>query len=408
MTGFDPEAARADFPALRTRGRGRSPVYMDTACMALKPRPVIDALCEYYEDFPGCHGRTFHEFGRRTTREVDAARRRVRRFVGAAEEAEIIFLRNVTEGINMLARGLRLGPGDTVVTTGMEHNSNLLPWQREARRRGFEHLIVPLTPDGELDRDAFSAALADAPVKLVSTFHTSNVTGVTLPAEWIVDQAHRQGAAVAFDGAQAVPHSPVDVRALGADFYVFSFYKMMGPTGVACMYGRRELLEHLDPPLVGGEGIEDTTYQSYVSADLPDRLEPGLQHYAGILGAAAAVDYLDRFDRAAIAEHERELNTRLTNALETMDGVRIIGPADPALRGAVVNFTMASLDAIEVAHLLDTSHDLMLRAGKHCAHSWYNASGTPDSLRASVYLYNTVGEVDLLVSTLDKIARDFR
>jgi len=194
--------------------------------MALKPRQVIAALTRYYEEFPGCYGRSFHDFGRRTTKAVDAAREQVRRFLGAADDAEIIFLRNVTEGLNLLAECLALGPGDVVITTGMEHNSNLLPWQRAASRRGFQHLIVPLTPEGELDRELFERALDSADVKLVCTFHTSNVTGVTLPAEWIVDQAHRRGALAAFDAAQAVPHRPTDVRELGADFYVFSFYKM--------------------------------------------------------------------------------------------------------------------------------------------------------------------------------------
>jgi len=183
MQRFDPDAIRADFPALSRRRFRRPPVYLDSACMALRPRQVIDALSRYYEEFPGCHGRTFHQFGRRTTKEVDAARRRVRTYLGAAEDAEIIFLRNATEGLNLLATGLGLGPGDTVLTTGMEHNSNLLPWQRAAVRRGFEHLIVPLTPTGELDEDSFVRALDGSDVKLVCTFHTSNVTGVTLPAE---------------------------------------------------------------------------------------------------------------------------------------------------------------------------------------------------------------------------------
>jgi len=408
MRRFDPDKIRADFPALSGRRFRRPPVYFDSACMALKPRQVIDALSRYYEEFPGCHGRTFHQFGRRTTKEVDAARTRVRQYVGAAEDAEIIFLRNATEGLNMLATGLGLGPGDTVLTTGMEHNSNLLPWQRAATRRGYEHLIVPLTPQGELDEDRFVRALDESDVKLVCTFHTSNVTGLTLPAEWIVDQAHQRGALVAFDGAQAAPHRAIDVRAMGADFYVFSFYKMMGPTGIAAMYGRKDLLEHLDPLHVGGEGILDTTYSGFVPADLPDRLEPGLQHYAGILGAVAALDYLDDLGHDAVQQHETRLNTRLTDALRQMDGVRIIGPPEPEKRGSIVNFTIEGLDAIEVAHLLDTSHNLMIRAGKHCAHSWYNATGTDDSLRVSVYLYNTVEEIDLLARTLRDVVREFR
>ena len=376
--------------------------------MALKPRQVIAALTHYYEDFPGCHGRNFHHFGRRTTKAVDTAREQVQRFLGAAESAEIIFLRNVTEGLNLLAGCLELGPGDAVITTGMEHNSNLLPWQRAARSRGFTHLVVPLTPEGELDKELFERALDAAQVKLVCTFHTSNVTGVTLPAEWIVDQAHRRGALVAFDAAQAVPHRPVDVRRLGADFYVFSFYKMMGPTGIAALYGRRQLLERLVPPIVGGEGIIDSTYQSYTPADLPDRFESGLQHYAGIIGAAAAIRTIERIGWRSMQPHIRSLNARLSQALEDIDGVSLIGPRSPDKRGSIVNFRITGLDSLEVAQVLSHSDNIMIRAGKHCAHSWYNANGMPDSLRASMYVYNTVEEMDLLARRIGEMAREFR
>ncbi len=376
--------------------------------MTLKPTQVIEAQDRYYREFPACHGRTFHEFGRTTTREVDRARARISRFIGAAEPAETVFVRNSTEGLNLLASSLPLGPGDTVITTGMEHNSNLLPWQRESRRRGFQHLIVPLTPQGELDEDLFVQALDSADVKVVCTFHTSNVTGVTLPAEWIVDQAHQRGALVAFDGAQTAPHKPLDVRYLGADFYVFSLYKMLGPTGVAVLYGRRDVLDTISPPLVGGEGVEDTTYESATLADLPDRLEPGLQNYGGILGGAAAVEYLERLGLDAVEAHMRALNRRLTGALEGIEGLRILGPADPDRRGSVVNLRIDRLDSIEVAHVLDRSHRIMVRAGKHCAHSWFNAQGMADTLRISLYVYNTAEEVDRVARTLTDIAREFR
>ncbi len=403
---LDTRRIRADFPPLNPRS-GRPPVYLDSACMSLRPRQVIEASNRYYEEFPACHGRTFHAFGRRTTREVDAARTRIRKAIGAAEDAELIFLKNVTEGLNLLATSLALGAGDTVITTGMEHNSNLLPWQREARRRGFTHLVVPLTSEGELDRDAFERALDSARIRLVCTFHTSNVTGVTLPVEWIVDQAHRRGALVAFDGAQAMPHRGVDVRALGCDFYVFSFYKMLGPSGIAALYGRRALLEQIPPPLVGGEGIFDTTYVGYTPADLPDRLEPGLQNYAGILGAAAAVAYLEDVGHERIRAHDLALNRRLTAGLEDVPGLSILGPRDPGDRGSVVNFRIDGLDPMEVAHVLDTSHGIMLRAGKHCAHAWFHANQVGDTLRASVYLYNTQEEMDLLARVIRHVAREF-
>ena len=405
MPTLDLARVRADFPPL---AGPKPPVYLDSACMALKPNQVIEACGHYYRGFPACHGRTFHALGRETTREVDAARDRIRRFVNAGEAAEIVFQRNVTEGLNLLASRLPLGPGDTVITTGMEHNSNLLPWQRESRRRGYQHLIVPLTPRGELDRSVFLRALDSARVKLVCTFHRSNVTGVTNPVEWIVDQAHQRGALVAFDGAQAAPHLPLDLRRLGADFYLFSLYKALGPTGLAVLYGRRPLLEDIEPPLLGGEGVLDTTYRSYTPAPLPDRLEPGLQHYAGIVGAPAALDWLEAVGWERLAEHELALNRRLTRWLEDIPGVTLLGPASPEARGNIVNFSISGLDAMEIAHVLDQSHRIMVRAGKHCAHSWYNDRALGDTLRASFHAYNTLDEIDLAGRTIAAIAREFR
>ena len=405
MPSPDLATTRADFPLLVGP---KPPVYLDSACMALKPQQVIEACSDYYRGFPACHGRTFHGLGREATQRVDAARERIRRFVNAAEVAEIVFQRNVTEGLNLLASKLALGPGDTVITTGMEHNSNLLPWQRESRRRGYQHLIVPLQPSGELDRALFERALDSARVKLVCTFHRSNVTGVTNPVEWIVDQAHRRGALVAFDGAQAAPHLPLDLRRLGADFYLFSLYKALGPTGVAVLYGRRALLETLEPPLVGGEGVLDTTYQSFTAAPLPDRLEPGLQNYAGIVGAPAALDWLEALGWDELAAHEAALNRQLHAWIEEIPGAQLLGPADPAARGNIVNFTISDLDALELAHVLDSAHRIMVRAGKHCAHAWYNAQGLPDSVRASFHAYNTSAEIDLLGRTITAVAREFR
>lgn len=376
--------------------------------MALKPRQVVRAVQRYYEEFPACHGRNFHRFGRLATQAVDVSRKSIQRFVGAREPSEIIFVRNVTEGLNLLATRLSLGAGDVVITTGMEHNSNLLPWQRASRRRGYQHLIVPLTPSGELDRELFEQALDSGRVRLVCTFHRSNVTGVTLPAEWIVDQAHKRGALVAFDGAQAAPHIPLDLRRLGADFYLFSLYKMCGPTGVAVLYGRRELLERIEPLNIGGEGVVDTTYEGYTEAGLPDRLESGLQNYAGIAGAAAAVEWLQGVGLPAVAAHDEALNRQLTQALLTLPGLRLLGPREPDKRGSIVNFVMEGLDSIELAHLLDRSEGIMVRAGKQCAHSWYNAHGVPESVRISLYAYNTPQEVERLVTVLEKIAREFR
>jgi cysteine desulfurase/selenocysteine lyase len=406
---YDVDAIRLDFPTLALRFGGKPPIYFDNACTTLRPRAVIDAVADYYTRYPSCHGRTMHRFGRETTEKYRASRDRLARFIGAGKRHRLVFVRNVTEAINLVARGLSFEPGQAVVTGAAEHNSNLLPWQRLARDRGgqVERRIVPLARDLTFDFAAYEARL-DGRVRLVSFAHTSNLTGCTIPAREVVRKAHEHGALVFLDGAQSAPHHEVDVERLGVDFFAFSCHKMLGPSGFGVLCATEEALKAVEPLLTGGETVLDSTYEEATFAGPPDRYEAGLQDYAGAIGAAAAADYLDRVGKAAVHQHEIDLNRHLTDALLKMPGVHLLGPTDPALRGGIANFCVDGFDPIELAMLLDRTSNIMVRAGVHCVHSWFHASRSPQSIRVSFYLYNTHDEVDLLIADLARLLKHYR
>ncbi len=406
--GYDISAIRLDFPALSETHRGRPIVYLDNACMTLKPRQVVDALVAWYHTSPGCHGRSDHLFGQRTTRSFDDARSDLRKFIGARLDREVLFTRNATESINLVARGLGLKPGDVVLTSELEHNSNLVPWQVLAEQTGVKHQTVPVRPDTTFDLPAFVARLAGGDVRLVSILHTSNLTGVTFPVAEICEAAHRHGALVLVDAAQAPLTHALDVRALGVDFLALSVHKMLGPTGVGLLYVRDDHLERLRPLVTGGETVLDTTYTTRVMAPAPDRFEAGLQDYAGVVGAGAAARYVARLNPERIHEHVVRLNERVTEGLSKHRGVRILGPAAPGARGGIVNFVVAGLQASDLSRILNDAGGIMVRAGRHCVHSWYNSTLTPDSLRISLGPYTSDDDVDALLSHLDGVLKHFR
>jgi len=405
---MDVERLRRDFPPLQETSRGRPVVYFDNACMTLKPTPVLDAMQAYYRTSPGCHGRSNHLFGRRTTEAYDGARKRLQRFLGAARPHEVIFTRNATEAINLVASGLGLGVGDVVLTSDVEHNSNLLPWQRLAKRSGVRHRVVPGRPDTTFDLDAYAGLLREGGVKLVSVLHTSNLSGVTFPVDDVVELAHRHGAQVLLDAAQAPLTHALDVKRWGVDYLALSAHKMLGPTGFGLLYARADRQAGLEPLLVGGETVQDTTYVSSEPAPAPDRFEAGLQDYAGAVGAAAAADYVQKLDPAAIRRHVVALNARATHALLALDRVQLVGPADPALRGSVLTFVAEGMRSEDLARVLDEGAGIMVRFGKHCVHSWFNARKVPDTVRVSFGPYNTPDEVDLFVEHVTRVLRHFR
>lgn len=392
---FQPENVREDVPLLRG---AHAPVYFDNACMTLKPDPVIAAVREYYEETPVCAGRSTYALARSVGENVAASREALAGLLGATRPEEVVFTRNTTEAINLAAKGLDLPQGSVVLTTDREHNSNLVPFQRLP---GVRHEAVPGTTGGEVDLEAWKGRLEQGDVSLVSVCHMSNLDGYVAPVEAIAQIAHDQGARVLVDGAQSVPHMPVDVEALGVDLFAFSVHKMMGPTGVGILWGRKEFLETLDPLVTGGSTIETTSLSGHTLLGSPGRFEAGLQDFAGLVAARAAVEYVDALGLQAVHAHEERLSSRLHEGLEDR-GVETIG-APSAKGNGIVSFSLEGIGIHELAVLLEDKGDVLVRAGLHCLDSWFDAQGLPGSCRASLYAYNTMEEVEHVLALIDEI-----
>ncbi len=401
--GYSAEKLREDFPILHSNKKF---VYFDNACLTFKPRQVIDAMNEYYTEYTACGSRSLHQFGKQVTDKVDDARKEAQKFFNAKKPEEIIFTRNTTEGINMVLHSLDIAKGDIILTSDKEHNSNLLPCQKIARLKGAMHQIVFSKEDNTFDMQAFEKALSKK-VKLVSIVHSSNLDGVTFPVKDIIKRAHEVGAIVLLDGAQAAPHKSVDVRGLDADFFACSGHKMLGPTGTGMLYGKYELLERLEPFMVGGETVMNSTYGTATFEEPPHKFEAGLQDYAGLIGLGEALRYLD--DKRAFAEkHEQKLNEIITKELLSIDGLHLIGPKDASQRSGIVSFYIDGVESHNLASVLDASHSIMVRSGRHCVHSWFNHHGIFGSLRASLYIYNTAEEAGLFCEATKKAVKVLR
>ncbi len=400
------ENIRADFPILKEKLKGKPIVYFDNACMSLRPKQVVDKMNEYYFKYPGCAGRSIHKIGEMVTENYEAARKAVAKFVNAKEEKEIVFTRNTTEGINLVANSFDFNKGDTVITSDREHNSNLLPWQLLEKRKGINHEVVFSAPDTTFDLEEFKRKVENVgnKLKLVSIVHTSNLDGYTLPLKDIIDVTHKAGALVLVDGAQSVPHKKIDVRKLDIDFLAFSGHKMMGPSGIGALYGKYELLEKLQPFLIGGDTVKDTTYDTCVMLNPPEKFEAGLQNYAGAIGLAEATKYLEKVGLDKVGLHETKLNEIITDGIKDIKGLKILGPTDPKLRSSIISFNIEGMFPHDIAIMLDDTANIMIRSGAHCVHSWFNAHAIRGSARASLYLYNTEEEAKLFVDTLKKVA----
>lgn len=406
--GFDSGTIRSDFPALDERVRGNAVVYLDNACMTLKPEPVVEAMVRYYRTGPGCHGRTDHLFGLRTTKLYDGARAEMGRFLGAERAQDVVFTRNTTESINMVSRGLGLGPGDVVLSSGLEHNSNLLPWQVLAEDDGVTHRVFAVKQDTTFDLEAFREGLEAGGVRLVSVLWTSNLTGVTFPVEAICEMAHRHGALVLLDAAQVPLSHAIDVGRLDVDFLALSVHKMLGPTGVGVLYVAPRHQEKIRPLVVGGETVLDATYTDRRMAPAPDLFEAGLRDYAGAAGAAEAARYVTALGPDRVREHLVSLNAAATEKLLSMDGIRLLGPEDPGARGGILNFVARGIRSEDITRILNEAASVMVRFGRHCVHAWYNAADIPDSVRVSFGPYNTLDEVERFVSHLGEVLIRFR
>jgi cysteine desulfurase/selenocysteine lyase len=418
---LDVARIRKDFPILDRQVRGGQPLaYLDSANTSQKPRQVIDTLTEFYERHNANIHRANHELGEEATEAYEGARIKAAQFIGAADETEVIFTKNISEGINLVAYSLgnasaggtgpdrfRLGPGDEIVITEMEHHSNIVPWQLLCERTGATLRWFRVTGwDGQLDRPA-TGDLINERTKLVALVHQSNVLGTVNPVRQIADAAHAVGALVLVDAAQSVPHMPVDVAGLGADFLGFTGHKMCGPTGIGVLWGRRELLDEMPPFLGGGEMIETVWMERSTYAPPPHKFEAGTMPIAQAVGLGAAMDYLSEIGRDAIHAHEQQLLARALPALAGIDGVRILGKATPEGRGAAISFEVDGLHPHDVGQVLD-EYGIAVRAGHHCAWPLHRALGVQASTRASFYLYNTLDEADALAEGIRRAQRFFQ
>jgi cysteine desulfurase/selenocysteine lyase len=391
------EITRRDFPILSRIVNGHPLVYLDSAASSQKPRSVIEAMSQYYERSHANVHRSIHTLGEEATELYETARDRVQRFVGAAQREEIVLTRGTTDGLNLLADALcrTLQPGDEVLVTEMEHHSNLIPWQMAVRRQGLTLRAVPVTPEGLLDLEALDRLLGER-TKVVAFTHVSNVLGtINLVAE-IVRRARRVGAVTVVDGAQAAPHLALDMSVLDCDFYVFSPHKMLGPTGIGVLYGRREALERLEPTRGGGEMIKEVWIDRAQWNDLPWRFEPGTPPIAEAVGLTAAIEYLEKLGMERVTEHERALTRQALDGLAAIPGVRVFGPPSAVERGAVVSFAVEGLHPHDVAALLD-AEGIAVRAGHHCAMPLMRRLGVVGTSRASFSVFNSPDEIATLL-----------
>jgi cysteine desulfurase/selenocysteine lyase len=388
---------RKDFPILNTED---APTYLDSACMTLRPQQVIDSIMEYYTKYPACGGRSVHRMSWQVTEGFEMARDSLRRFVGAEQTSEMVFTRNTTEGMNIVANGLNLKKGDKVLTSDKEHNSNVVPWHHMAKYKGIDYQVVPAKDNYYFDLEALKESI-DSKTKLMSIVHTSNLDGHTNPIKDIIEICHDKGIKVLMDAAQAAPHKELDVVDLDVDFASISAHKFCGPSGMGALYGKYDELKNLVPTYVGGSTVVNTTYDSYELLPPPSCFEAGLQDYAGGIGAGTAAEYIMSVGRDNIQKHETKLNTILSKKLENLEGVSIVGPEDVSHRGGITSFTLDNWDTTEIAMHLDETYNIAVRSGMHCVHSWFNSRKIDGTARASVYLYNNETDVNKFTDDIE-------
>ena len=397
---------REDFPILKQKVNGKPLVYLDNAATTQKPQAVIDTLVRYYTTGNSNVHRGVHTLSQQATEEYEGARTKVKRFIGAAEDKEIIFVRGTTEGINLVAQSYgrqHVGPGDEIIVSNMEHHSNIVPWQVLCQERGAHLRIVPINDDGELLLDEYERLLGPR-TKLVSMVHQSNALGTINPVERIVDMAHSHGIPVLLDGAQSAPHLPIDVQKLGCDFFVFSGHKLYGPTGIGILYGKEELLESMPPYQGGGEMIKSVTFEKTIYNDLPNKFEAGTPHIAGAIALGTAVDYVTGIGMDVIRAYEHEVLEYGARSLSEIGGLRIIGSA--AEKAGVLSFVMDGVHPHDIGTILDTQ-GIAIRTGHHCTQPLMERFQIPATARASLAFYNTKDEIDSLVRAIDQVVEVF-
>ena len=406
---YDVAKIRKDFPILDRQVNGVPLVYLDNAATSQKPRAVIRALSDYYERYNSNVHRGAHTLAIEATDAYEEARAKVARFINAPSPANIVFVRNTTEAINLVAHTwavANVGAGDRIVVTEMEHHSNLVPWQHVARVSGAELKLIAMTSDYELDTSDLDELLTPA-TKLVALTHMSNVLGTITPVAEVVAAAHRVGALALVDAAQSVPHLPVDVQALDCDFMAFSGHKMLGPTGIGVLYAKEEVLEQMDPFLRGGEMVLEVTYEDATWNEVPLKFEAGTPNIGDAIALGAAVDYLSALGMDNVREHEVALTGYAMERFAELEEVTTFGPSDLTVRGGVVSFYMSEIHPHDIGQVLDQL-GIAIRAGHHCAMPLVRSRlNVPATARASFYLYNTEAEVDALIDGLNQVLRYF-
>ena len=403
---FDVERIRADFPILSIKPRGKPLVYLDSAATSQKPRQVIDALRRYYEEENGNIHRGVHYLSELATLRYDETREAVRRFINAASHDEVVFTRNTTESINLVAATFGqafVKPGDEILISVMEHHSNIVPWQLMAQRQGAVVRAVPVTDIGELDLNALESMIGPK-TRLVALSWVSNSLGTVNPARRIVEMAHAKGVPVLLDGAQAAPHIAIDVQSIGCDFLAFSAHKMLGPSGVGVLYARGDWFHRLPPYQGGGDMIETVTIEKTTYAKAPSKFEAGTPNIADVVAFRSAIEYLEQVGLDAISRHEHALLAEATARVSALPGIRLVGTA-PGKAG-VLSFTMDGVHPHDIATILD-QHGIAIRAGHHCTQPLMAHYGCGATARASFYLYNTMDEVSALVAGLERVREVF-
>ena len=403
---LDVERVRADFPILQQKIRGKTLVYLDNAATSQKPRVLIEAISNYYEHENANIHRAVHYLSERATEAYEGARRTIHGFLNARSSNEIIFVRGATEGINLVMQSYgrtHVGAGDEVLITGMEHHSNIVPWQMLCEEKGATLRAAPINDAGELLMDEFAALLGHR-TKLVAVAHVSNALGSVLPVKQIIELAHSRNIPVLVDGAQAVPHVKVDVQALGCDFYTFSSHKVYGPTGIGALYGKSELLDAMPPYQGGGDMIASVTIEKTIYNALPYKFEAGTPHIAGAIGLGAAIRYVESIGLDRIAAHEHELLEYATRAVSGIPGLRIVGTARE--KAGVLSFVLGGIHPHDIGTILD-QEGIAIRTGHHCSQPVMQRFDIPATARASFAMYNTREEVDALVRGIEKVREVF-
>ncbi len=406
LLDFDVAKIQQDFPILNQTVNGKPLVYLDNAATSQKPQSVIDALVGYYTTDNANVHRGVHTLSQRATDHYEEAREKVRRFINAKDDREIIYVRGTTEGINLVAQTFgreNIHQGDEIIISAMEHHSNIVPWQILCEERGAFLKVIPVDDSGELLMDEYEALLSPR-TKLVSILHVSNALGTIVPAKRVVEMAHARGVPVLLDGAQAVPHCPVDVQDLDCEFYVFSGHKLYGPTGIGILYGKAEFLEAMPPYQGGGEMIRSVTFEKTIYNVLPHKFEAGTPNIAGSIGLGAAIDYVDALGIERIGAYEHQLLEYGTELLSRIDSVRIIGTAED--KSGILSFVMDGIHPHDIGTILD-AEGIAIRTGHHCAQPLMDRFGVPATARASLAFYNTKQDLDALAQALDRVMEVF-